>query len=349
MLRDPRPPCAFLACERTVTDVTPSPELGTTALVVGPGWLGGAIARALADAGTRVWTLQRSPLPSIPSAPHSGERPPSPPIVRVVGDVTTAATDEGVCAQLPRQIDTLVLCTAPARARGDSHASSYPSAARGALALATRCGVQSMVYTSSTGVYGRTDGSVVDEESAIVVTDERQQALVEAELALLDATLPGECAIILLRVCGLYGPGRDPARRFLEAAGRGDRGDNWTNVVWRDDVVSAVVQLLGRARATMAPRAEIYNCSDGHPMLSRDVTAALGASPDAMRTEAPSVGAPRSNQRIDASKLLATGWRPSVPTILAGLSMLGHPVLGHTVLGHTVNPIPLDARADGTL
>ena len=333
----------------------PATFTGRSVLVVGPGWLGAPIAEQLQHAGARVFTMQRTqrPAPTSPASETASGLAATEPIVAIVGDITTAAVSPAVCAALPDTIDHLVLCIAPSRSRGDTHSSSYPAAARGAIALAVARHARSVLYTSSTGVYGRTAGELVDETTPLHPEDERQQALIDAELALWNDAAPHEMGAIVLRVAGLYGPGRDPGRRFGDPATVADGGETWSNFSWRDDVADAVLHLLHDS--TLERGAHCFNCTDGQPMQAKtiarslgvDVTAAMtavdnapGDAPgDAARSGASSRAssersgtvplrrrARKSNQRISIALLLATGWTPSVPTVLDGLERLGHRV-----------------------
>lgn len=300
----------------------PFPSLaGQRALVVGAGWLGGDIARHLADVGAATFTLQRSP------------RPDAPGVRAVTGDIGTAAEDPEVRRALPAAVELLVLALAPSAARGDDYA-SYPRGARGAVALARQLGVRTVVYTSSTGVYGRTDGAVVRETDPTPPTDGRVGWLRLAEATLRDATtgdgaggaLPVP-AVHVLRVAGLYGPGRDPAARLAAA----DPDDTrWLNLAWRGDVVRAVLERLADRGARGA---HCWNCCDGVPVQAGAVSRALRGEPAATTvpgwTEAappPPADAGRGNQRVSAAALRATGWTPAMPTVLHGLRALGHAV-----------------------
>ncbi len=312
-----------------------------TVLVVGPGWLGLPIAQQLEQVGARVFTMQRS-VSRMPQAdattPVAGS---GPPIVAIAGDITTAVDTAAVRAELPETIDHVVLCIAPTRSRGDTHGSSYPTAARGAVALAAALHARSVLYTSSTGVYGRTAGELVDEATALYPDDDRQQALVDAERVLWDGAARHGVGSIVLRLAGLYGPGRDPGRRFADPATIADGGETWTNFSWRDDVVDAVLHLL--ADPTFETGAHCFNCTDGHPMQAKAIARALGVDVeavvrvladtqrDATAISAPEIGANsgrarKSNQRISILRLLATGWSPRVLSVLDGLEKLGHRV-----------------------
>ncbi len=300
---------------------------GQTVLVVGPGWLGSAAASALADAGARVWSLRRGGASAVSAGVASDS--PSPGPTPLHGDIRDA---NPWAVALPPIVDHIVVCVAPSRASGDSHASTYPAALRGALALAAQRGARSLVYTSSTGVYGRTDGEVSRETDNILVRDERQGALLEAERALQDTTQAGGVGRTILRVAGLYGPSRDPAGRFSAVVPSGP-DDVWCNFAWRDDVVSAIQHCVQQPAAAGTVR--VFNCADGVPIRASHIARALGAVP---ATPSPP-GAPRvqpngrSNQRILTEALQATGWRPVMANVFEGLTALGHAVVPVAITG----------------
>ncbi|MBU6367569.1 MAG: NAD-dependent epimerase/dehydratase family protein [Gemmatimonadetes bacterium] len=294
---------------------------GSRGVVVGAGWLGAEVARQAAAAGAAVWTLQRSP------------RPPVEGTTAVVGDIGTARDDAAVRQALPAQADWVVLAVAPSTLRGDGY-EAYPRAAAGAVAVARALGARALVYTSSTGVYGRTDGGVVRETDALPPAEGRPGLLREAE-AILCAAGDRSAAdglasarVHVLRVAGLYGPGRDPTRRWAQ----GDPDDpRWINMAWRDDVVAAVLQRLA---APVPPGAHRWNCCDGVPVQAGAVTRALRGEPAAVTVpilppesagEGPRDDG-RGHQRVSAAALRATGWVPAMPTVFHGLRALGHAV-----------------------
>jgi nucleoside-diphosphate-sugar epimerase len=294
--------------------------MGTDTLLVGPGWLGAAAAHRLAAEATthhgRVFCLSRTARP----APAG--------CLAVAGDIMRGANDTSLLNALPAHVARLVVCVAPSSARGDSYA-IYPAAARGAAALAEALGVVSLVYVSSTGIYDRQDGSEVDERTIIAPGNERVQALMDAELAVLASATPGR-AVTVLRAAGLYGPGRDPGPRFASGA---TAPDTWCNFSWRDDVVVAITHTLA---LPATGKGVVFNCTDNTPVQAGLITQALtgrvatGATPtlDSAMTPTGAVRAGRSNQRISSAALLATGWTPTMPDIFAGLRALGHALPG---------------------
>ncbi|HEY3242864.1 MAG TPA: SDR family oxidoreductase [Phycisphaerae bacterium] len=105
--------------------------------------------------------------------------------------------------------------------------------------------VQRVIYTSSTSVYGQNDGSWVDETSPTNPTNENGRILLATERELLDGAQRAGASAVVLRLSGIYGPGRDPAGRLERVAGqeRSD-GQTYVNLIHRDDIVEVMVRLL---------------------------------------------------------------------------------------------------------
>ncbi len=118
------------------------------------------------------------------------------------------------------------------------------------------------VYTGSTGVYGQSDGSLVKESSPTEPGTETGAVLVQAERMLLEAAQGGFPSVIL-RIAGIYGPGRlHLLHAFVANQVRiGGKGQRHLNMVHRDDVVGAVLAALRNGRA-----GEVYNVVDGEPV-----------------------------------------------------------------------------------
>jgi nucleoside-diphosphate-sugar epimerase len=291
---------------------------GHRLLVVGAGWLGAEVARVAAAQGAATVTLQRTP------------RAPVPGTQAVTGDIGTAAQDATVLSALPPAMDALVLALAPSAARGDDYA-AYARGAAGAVALARRLRVRTLLYTSSTGVYARMDGGVVREEDPLPPAEGRVGWLREAEATIAAAAESGAVETAhVLRVAGLYGPARDPARRLA----LGDPSDTrWMNLAWRDDVVAAVLGRLVRPGGGVRR----WNCCDGVPVQVGAVVRALGGAPASLAvpgwTDDSGDDGPRAlredgrgNQRVSAAALRADGWTPTMRTVYHGLRALGHTV-----------------------
>ena len=273
-----------------------------TVVVLGAGYLGAAAAQAFAARGDTVYSVRRHPTPVGVG------------ILALLGDAGAPDAIRG----LPRNVDHVVLTVAPA-AGTDSYEQTYVRSAAGAVALARRCGARSLVYTSSTGVYGVTDGTWVSESSEVNARDADSDALIRAEKSLLDA---GDIGVTVLRVAGIYGPGRNPVPRYSRPEDLPARGEYYVNLAHRDDIVSAVVLC---AETPASPR--VFNCSDGQPARALDVarwTCEFVARPwpEPIVFSDPDA-APRSNQRIRSDALRAHSWSPAYPSFREGFRALG--------------------------
>ena len=261
-------------------------------VVLGAGYVGSAVAREASARGHAVWAVRRN----VEKRDEHG-------VQWVRGDLAT-----GLFPGLPEVFDAVVLTVAPSRG-ADGYDDTYPPAARSAVALAARTGARSLLYTSSTGVYGGRDGAWVTEASPRLGTGEANDALTAAE----DIVLASVAARpTVLRVAGICGPGRDPRARMMAAESLPQRGEYWVNLAHRDDIVAA---LLHVAQLPEAPA--VLNCSDGNPALAADVARWLAAEQgrdpatlvfgnDAQRS--------RSDQRVSNAALRATGWEPQYPS-----------------------------------
>ena len=285
------PPCPSpLTQSPPITSVPP-----LRVAVLGAGYVGGAVARALAARGDVVWAVRRRSHP-----PEAG-------ITWLAGDVASS-----MVAGLPASLDAIVLAVAPSGGL-DSYDRVYPPAARAAVALARTTGARALVYTSSTGVYGERDGGWVDESTPARGEGPGNRALIEAEQLLLTSGLIG---VTVLRVAGIYGPGRDPRPRFADTGQLPMRGAYWVNLAHRDDIVRAILDSVhypGESR--------ILNVADGAPTQAAEIARWLavqdGRDPDALRFDGNAPLA-RSNQRVATAALLATGWQPGFPSFREG-------------------------------
>ena len=118
---------------------------------------------------------------------------------------------------------------------------------------------QRFVYISTTGVYGNHDGEAVDEETPVNAESGRAQRRVAAEELLSSWGMRQHCDIVILRVPGIYGPGRlgiERIRQGLPTIAESDAGPG--NRIHVDDLVSC----CGAALSSHA-QAGIYNVGDG--------------------------------------------------------------------------------------
>jgi nucleoside-diphosphate-sugar epimerase len=254
-------------------------------LILGCGYLGSRVTAAYHADGHAVTALTRSPA----RADDFRRRGWAP----VVGDVL----DPGL--RLPAA-EVVVYAVGYDRAAGRPLRAVYVGGLANVLDRLPPPG--RFVYVSSTGVYGQTDGAEVDESSPTEPADEAGRAVLEAEQLLRRAGSRQRPvgAPIILRLAGLYGPGRliGAARLRTGEPIPGDP-DGWLNLIHVDDGVRAV-----RAAAERGVAGAVYNVSDGCPVGRRDFygeLARLLGTPASRFVGSSATGAP--NRRIVSRRL----------------------------------------------
>jgi len=220
-------------------------------LIVGCGYVGIPLGKELARRGHEVFGLRRSA--SAKSDLQAAG------ILPLIGDITRP--DD--LAKLPTQFDWVVQCVSSGGGDVNDYRRTYLEGTRNVLGWLASTPVRNFVYTSSTGVYGQNDGSLVDESSATQPLAGTAQILVETEKLLLDAAGQKALPAIILRVAGIYGPNRrrlfKPAETLAEGA-----GERIMNMIHSDDVVGCILATLERGRP-----GQIYNAVDEEPVAQR--------------------------------------------------------------------------------
>jgi nucleoside-diphosphate-sugar epimerase len=184
------------------------------------------------------------------------------------------------------------------------------------------------VYTSSTAVYPQGGGAVVDETADAPGSTPNGAIIRESELLLQSASVSTVRRHFILRLAGIYGPGRhhllDQLRAGLPVLG--GSGDHRLNLAHRDDIVGAIVACLN---APASVGSEIFNVADSAPAPRAEVVAWLSAE---LGRPAPTFdgsttlrrgGAPMPDRIIGNAKLQRTlGWRPRFADYRAGFAQI---------------------------
>ncbi len=150
-----------------------------------------------------------------------------------------------------------------------------------------------LLYTSSTSVYKGKEKDWVTEEVECNPPDENGKILVETEKLYLG--LPDSC---ILRLGGIYGPGRDLLKRAGYFSGKEmeDAGEAVTNHIHRDDIVSAIGFCLNHRLSG------VYNLvNDDHPTrreLYTDLCQKAVLPPPVWKSGVQHQGYNVSNQKI---------------------------------------------------
>lgn len=259
-------------------------------MFAGCGFLGEAAAALFFEAGWEVHALCASET----SAARLAAR----------GWRATAADARGseVWPLLPRNAQVWVHALSTRGGSASDYQALYLQSLQNALA---ECAPRRVIFLSSTSVYAQKDGSWVDEDSPAEPQTETGRILRAAEEVALAA------GGVVLRLAGLYGPGRSVfLQRFL--AGEAKRSESrWINHIHRDDAAAAVF-----LAATLPPG--IYNVSDDNPstpaQLCEWIAESLGVPlpPEGEMKSSQRRGG--SNKRVCNRKLRKAGWVPRYPS-----------------------------------
>ncbi len=260
------------------------------------------------------------------------------PVLGVVRSETSAATleaadiaatradldDPTTLAGLPLA-GTTIYYFAPPPPRGTTD----PRMAAFVAALDPAAPPARVVLVSTTGVYGNCEGAWIDEDSPVQPQVDRARRRADAEDTLRVWGRKHDVPVVVLRVPGIYGPGRLPEQRLREG-----------RPVLREDEspYSNRIHILDLARACFAAARRgnadaVYNATDGHPTTMTDyfnrVADALGLPrpPQLSRVEAQAQLSAGMLSYLDESKRIDNrrmreelGVEPEFPDLTRGLA-----------------------------
>jgi nucleoside-diphosphate-sugar epimerase len=239
-------------------------------LIVGCGYVGLPLAAELVRQGHRVSGLRRSASDALRATG----------ITPLSADITRPET----LRDLPNDFDWVVNCASTGGGTVEDYRQLYLEGTRnliewlvpgsaGILPASSKYnpkaarrqdgGAPRFIYTSSTGVYGQNEGSLVDETSATEPASETAQILVATEKLLLGLARERNIPAMILRAAGIYGPERGYLlKQFLRGEVRIEgAGTRVLNMIHRDDLIAAIIAALARGRG-----GEVYNVVDDGPV-----------------------------------------------------------------------------------
>lgn len=118
-----------------------------------------------------------------------------------------------------------------------------------------------VVYLSTSGVYGDCGGAWVTEETPVNAQTSRAKRRLDAETTLQEWGRHLGVPVVILRVTGIYGPGRLPLVRLQQGHPvLVETESPPTNRIHADDLAAVCI-----AAAEKADDGEIFNVSDGQP------------------------------------------------------------------------------------
>ena len=189
-----------------------------------------------------------------------------------------------------------------------------------------------IVYISTTGVYGDCQGRWIDENTPVNPQVDRARRRYDAEQQLLEYGNSHGVDIIILRVAGIYGPGKLPLKRIQEGHPVVRSDDSpFTNRIHSSDLVKIAVAAMQRGE-----HGAIYHACDGHPGTMAEYFSAvaqkagLPSPPEISLQEAKDKLSPgmmsymRESRRLSNEKTLKElGITLDYPTLESGLQNCG--------------------------
>lgn len=223
-------------------------------LILGCGYVGTALARLWQthdDFCVTVTTTREERLPEL----------------RLLADQAIALHGDDPTGLRSQLESTQILVISVGAKRGIPYTDTYLKTAetlRAAL-VGNTC-VEQIIYTSSYAVYGDRQGAWVTEDMPAHPTNDNGEVLYQTEQILLSLAQP-QRPVCVLRLGGIYGPGRELNRIFQNAAGQTRPGDgsNPANWVHLDDIVGAID--FGVQHRLQG----LYNLVDSQPMAIKDL------------------------------------------------------------------------------
>jgi nucleoside-diphosphate-sugar epimerase len=279
-------------------------------LIVGCGYLGRAVASAYLEQGLSVTGLVRSP--------ESADK------LRALGArAAVADLDASPLPDLPLEsADLFNFCPPPAAGDEDSRVQRL-------IEEFSRQGdPRRIVHLSTTGVYGDCGGQWVDETRPVGPVAARAKRRMDGESRLREWRERSGGELVILRVAGIYGPGKLPLERLRQGLPLIRESEApFSNRIHVADLVRVCVAAMERGGD-----GEIYNVSDGHPTTMTDYfnrladTVGLPRPPlislaeGEQQLSAGMMSYMRESRRLDNRKMLRElGVKLQYPTLAQGL------------------------------
>ncbi|OGL61833.1 MAG: hypothetical protein A3J27_15300 [Candidatus Tectomicrobia bacterium RIFCSPLOWO2_12_FULL_69_37] len=274
-------------------------------LIAGCGYAGSALGHILAGEGHEVWGLCRRP-----------ERLPA--SIRPLG---ADLTDPATLRSLPSDLEAVFYTTGPDGRGEEAYRAAYVTGLSNLIEALRSQGQQPrrLIFTSSTSVYPQSNGEWVDEDSPVSPEPFGRGLLLAGEHLCREGSFPG----VVLRLAGIYGPGR---ARLIESVRRGEAAcpegpPRYTNRIHRDDCAGALRHLMALERP-----GGLYIGADHEPADRREVIRWLAGELGAPlpRTGPQEAGRRRAagSKRCSNARLLASGYRFRHPTYREGYAAI---------------------------
>jgi nucleoside-diphosphate-sugar epimerase len=260
-------------------------------LIVGCGDLGSAVGRFFLAQGHQVAGVRRS-LTTLPEGMQA-----------IVADVSVSADLPQLSQFAP---DVLLYCVAAGAYDDTAYRLAYVQGLRHVMqALQSVNNLQRVFFVSSTGVYGQLGDSLLDETIAPQPDGFSGKRMLEAEQVLPQFSLP----YTILRLSGIYGPGRTRLLRMAQTPTAWPSQNIWSNRIHRDDAAAFIVFLMQclSHSAGAASLSDCYIVTDDKPIDQYSVLLWL-AQQMGVDTSQVTVPAITGGKRLSNQRLRSTGF-----------------------------------------
>jgi nucleoside-diphosphate-sugar epimerase len=272
----------------------------TSVTILGCGYVGTAMAQRWQQAGLSVTATTTSP-----------ERLPELSAIADRALILRGNDASGLTTALQGQSTLLLSIGAK---RGTPYRDTYLETAQTLAAIVPQLPeLRQIIYTGSYVVYGDHQGQWVTETSPTRPNTPNAEVLVATE-ALLLGLMTLTRKICILRLGGIWGPGRELEKIFKNAAGtkRPGDGSDMSNWIHRDDILGAI------AHAQRLQLSGIFNLVNDTPMPSKILLDGIcerhGLAPITWDPSQPSARA--YNVKVSNQKLKDTGYHFHHPNTL---------------------------------
>jgi len=263
-------------------------------LIAGCGDVGNVLAALLLQNGHVVYGLKRD-ISTLPKG-----------VKAIQADLTDPAT----LVNLPEKIDRLVFMPTPASRDQAAYESIFLDGWRN-LWRSLQQPPGRTLLVSSTAVFGQSDGSIVNEETLPEPVRFNGKVLLRLE------QLAASCTdkLVIVRISGIYGPGREGLIRLAASKGLEIQQfpPYFTNRIHRDDAAAALLHLL----LLHDPQA-LYLVSDDLPVSRFTVLVWMATALGKAAPKGLSVNQGFCGKRVDNQRLRRSGFRLRFPDYRAG-------------------------------
>ena len=274
-------------------------------LIIGCGDLGTQIALNLHSQNFEVLGLRISnkPLPAN--------------IVTIQADVTQPETLDKLSDLQPNYLIYCVAGSAKTSAEvDDNYRLHYVDGLRHVLATQqNNQHLKHVFFVSSTRVYGQKTEEIIDDTTNAIANDAGGERLLEAE-NLLNNLL---CGSTVLRLSGIYGPGRTRMLKLAEQPSLWPAQNSWSNRIHRDDAAAFIVHLINLLQQ-QKPIAACYIVTDSQPSTQYETLIWIANKILVLfDEEIPSVA---GGKRLANKRLIESGFSLKYPNYQVGYEQL---------------------------